>query len=76
LGELLAAELDVGSGIEIADLLASADLTDREREVFELQFIGGLKQAEIAKRLGIRPGTVANLSGKATKKVRSKLTAT
>lgn len=76
LGELLPAELDVGSGIEIADLLASADLTDREREVFELQFIGGLKQAEIAKRLGIRPGTVANLSGKATKKVRSKLTAT
>jgi hypothetical protein len=76
LGDLLPAELDLGSGIEIVDLLASANLTDREREVFELQFLDRLKQVEIAERLGIKPGTVANLSGKAAKKVRAKLTGT
>ncbi|MFI5258886.1 MAG: sigma factor-like helix-turn-helix DNA-binding protein [Candidatus Limnocylindrales bacterium] len=76
LGELLPAELDLGPGLEIDDLLAAANLTDREREVFELQRLDGLKQAEIAERLGIAPGTVANLSAKAAKKVRAKLTAT
>ena len=58
------------------DLLAEACLTEREREVFELQFVDGLKQAAIAKRLGIAPGTVASLSSRAVEKVRKELTAT
>ena len=72
----LAGALDVGSGLEIADLLATTDLTRREREVFDLQFVEGLRQAEIAERLGIAPGTVASLSSRARKKVREKLAAT
>ena len=62
--------------LEIADLLATTDLTRREREVFDLQFVEGLRQAEIAERLGIAPGTVASLSSRARKKVREKLAAT
>jgi len=76
LAELLPSKLDLGPAIEIDDLLASANLTDREREVFELQFIDGLKQAEIAERLAIAPGTVASLSARAAKKVRASLTDT
>jgi predicted DNA-binding protein (UPF0251 family) len=76
LGKLLPAKLDLGPGIEIDDLLAAANLTTREREVFELQFFGGLKQVEIAERLGVAPGTVFSLSSRAAKKVRKTLTET
>jgi hypothetical protein len=76
LGELLPGGLDLGPGLEMDDLLAAANLTDREREVFELQFTDGLKQVEIAERLGIAPGTVASLSARAAKKVRASLTGT
>ncbi len=37
----IAGALDVASGLEIADLLATTDLTRREREVFDLQFVDG-----------------------------------
>ena len=67
---------DVRASLELDDLLADADLTARELRVFELQFVDGLKQVEIAERLGIAPGTVAVLSSRAAKKVRKKLTAT
>jgi len=76
LAELLPSKVDLGPGIEMDDLLAPANLTDREREVFELQFIDGRRQVEIAERLGIAPGTVASLSARAAKKVRASLTAT
>ena len=69
LSDLLPGELDVSSGLEIDDLLAAASLTDREKEVLELQ-IDGLKQVEIADRLGIAPGTVAALSGRAKQKLK------
>jgi hypothetical protein len=69
LGELLPAKPDLGSGIEIDDLLAAADLTSRERDVVEL-LLKDLTQQEIAKRLGIKPGTVAALSSRAKQKLR------
>ena len=74
-GSRLIGDHDLSVGLELDDLLAATDLTDRERQVFELQFVNALKQAEIAERLGIKPGTVAALSSRAAKKVRKKLTA-
>jgi Bacterial regulatory proteins, luxR family len=69
LGELLPAEPDLSSGLEIADLLASANLTDGERDVFDL-LLQDLTQREIAKHLRIAPGTVAALSSRAKQKLR------
>lgn len=69
LGGSLAGALDLGSALEVDDLLTAARLTKREREVLELQFVDGLTQAAIADRLGIAPGTVAALSSRAAKKV-------
>jgi hypothetical protein len=69
LGELLPAELDLSSGLEIADLLAAANLTGREREIVDL-LLQDLTQREIAKRLHIAPGTVAALSSLAKQKLK------
>jgi RNA polymerase sigma factor (sigma-70 family) len=68
LGELLPGEFDVSSSLEVADLLAAANLTDRERDVFDL-VLQELTQQEIAKRLRIAPGTVAALSRRAKQKL-------
>lgn len=70
IGERLSGSPGVASGIEIDDLLSSAGLTNREREVFERQFVDGLRQVEIAELLGIAPGTVGVLSSRAKDKVR------
>lgn len=69
LGQRLAGAPDVASGLEIADLVAAAGLTERERDIVEL-LAQELTQQEIAARLGIAPGTVANLSSRAKKKLR------
>jgi Sigma-70, region 4 len=69
LGDRLAGAPDVVSGLEIADLVAAAGLTERERDIVVL-LAQELTQQEIAARLGIAPGTVANLSSKAKKKLR------
>jgi hypothetical protein len=68
LGDRLAGAPDVASGLEIADLVAAAGLTERERDIVEL-LAQELTQQEIAARLGIAPGTVANLSSRAKKKL-------
>ena len=69
LGERLAGAPDVASGLEIADLVAAAGLTEGERDVVAL-LAHGLTQQEIAARLGVAPGTVASWSSRAKKKLR------
>jgi Sigma-70, region 4 len=69
LGQRLAGAPDVASGLEIADLVAAAGLTERERDIVEL-LAQEQTQQEIAAHLGIAPGTVANLSSRAKKKLR------
>lgn len=69
LGQGLAGAPDVASGLEIADLVAAAGLTARERDVFELM-AQDLTQREISARLDIAPGTVASLTSRAKKKLR------
>lgn len=69
LGARLAYELDLGSGLELDDLIQAADLTKREREVFELRR-ADLTQAEIAMQLGITTSTAGVHSRNVKKKLR------
>ena len=75
LGERLAGALDVSSGVEIDDLLASADLTKRERDVLAL-LLRDLTQAEIATQLGITTSTAGVHSRNVKKKLRRARSAT
>jgi DNA-binding NarL/FixJ family response regulator len=55
--------------LELADQVAAAGLTDRERDVFALMVVD-LSAAEIAHRLGIRPGTAGVLVARVKAKLR------
>lgn len=69
LAERLPVELGLGRGLEIDDLLAAANLTDRERAVLALLRCG-LTQAEIGARLGITTSTAGVHSRNIKKKLR------
>ncbi len=53
--------------------LAVAELPDRQRQVFVLQEIEGLKQAEVAGLLGIPVGTVKSLMYRAVRRLQQEL---
>ena len=48
-------------------------LPDRERQIFELSFIEGLKNIEIAEQLGVSDSTVKKAKAKALEILREKL---
>jgi len=55
--------------VTLDDLVGGAGLTEREREVFELRHVDGLKLAEIAERLGVTVGAVKSWDFRARKKL-------
>ena len=52
---------------------AIQNLPDKERRIFELSFIEGLKNVEIAERLGVSDSTVKKTKAKALEILREKL---
>jgi RNA polymerase sigma factor (sigma-70 family) len=52
---------------ELAPLLADllADLTDRQRSIARLMLIGGLRQSEVAERLGVSRATISVMAERA-----------
>jgi DNA-binding CsgD family transcriptional regulator len=61
---------EVDTRLELADLIARADLSPRESEVLELRR-AGLEEKEIGAKLGIKPGTVKALLSRAGEKLRA-----
>ncbi len=52
------------------DLFARADLSERERDAFDLRHVEGLTERETADRMGCRPGTVKSLTNRARQKLK------
>lgn len=57
--------------VELADLVARAKLTDRQREVLALYYDAGRTDAEIANQFGIAVSTVTNTRSRALEKLRA-----
>lgn len=62
-------ETRVASVLELEMALRSGDLTNAEREAFQLSLLSGLGRSEIAERLGVSQRRVGNLIGSATHKL-------
>lgn len=58
---------------QIALLVELAKLTDRQRTVLIALYALGLSQKEIARILGVAPGTVGSIASQASKKLRKRL---
>ncbi|HEX3812883.1 MAG TPA: sigma-70 family RNA polymerase sigma factor [Mycobacteriales bacterium] len=72
LAEADVAVLDTGSELLLRIAVADAlrQLPDRQREVIELRYLSDLSQAEVARVLEVRPGTVASHTSRAAARLR------